>query len=170
LKKVTICCLTALLLICAIGYAVEPTTKPEETPIQRDLPPAQSEGGPLPFPEQMIVGNVTGSDGKPLGGVVVKLFANGQLVEVSHTTVSGSYEMRLPLNVEQDETVVMWFISTAGDLTPQVVVLKKSSAARNTSLFSPCTAEVRMRPQMRVDTRLVNESEFLSELKAKGCL
>jgi hypothetical protein len=118
----------------------------------------------------MVVGEVRGSDGRPIGGVMVKLFADGHLVEIAHTTSAGSYEMPLPLNVERDETVVIWFVSTTGSLLPQCIVLKKSSNARKASLFSECTHEVRMRPQMRVDVTLVTEGELVASLKVKDCL
>ena len=170
LKRIVLISCLILVIFWASGYAVEPTTKPEETTPQSELLRSREQGGPLPFPEQMVVGEVTGSTGKPIGGVTVKLFADGRLVEVGHTTSAGSYEMRLPLSVERDETVVMWFASTTGNLMPQCVVLKKSSSARKASLFSECTLEVKMRPQMRVDVTLMTESEMVASLKMKNCL
>jgi hypothetical protein len=120
----------------------------------------------------MVVGDVVGSDGNPIGGVMVKLFADGLLVEVGHTTAAGSFELRLPLSVERDETVVLWFMSTTGtaSLLPQCVLLKKSSKAGKANLFSECTSKVRMRPQMRVDVTMLTESELVASLKLKGCL
>jgi acyl CoA:acetate/3-ketoacid CoA transferase len=41
----------------------------------------------------------------------------------------------LPLNLEKDETVVIWFVSTTEPLMPQVIVLKQSSAAQANGLF-----------------------------------
>jgi hypothetical protein len=118
----------------------------------------------------MVAGEVSGSDGTELGGVAVKLFADGRLIELTHTSTSGAYEMPLPLSVEKDETVVLWFVPGTDNLMPQAVILKKSSRAGGADLFSGCTAEVRMRPQMRVDTRLLTDSEYVASLKATGCL
>ena len=170
LKPAVLVCCIALLAFHGLSHGVEPSTKPEETTRPTELPRPEAEGAPLPFPEQMVVGTVTDASGGPLGGVTVKLFADGKLVEIGHSSSAGSYEMRLPLNVEKDETVVMWFVPGTGDLMPQMVVLKKSSVASDNNLFSQCAVEVRMRSQTRVDVRLVNESELISSLKTKGCL
>jgi hypothetical protein len=130
----------------------------------------REEGGPLPFPEQMIVGDVKDSGGKPIGGVAIKLFADGRLVEIAHTTAAGSYEMRLPLSVEKDETVIMWFMAGTDQFLPQSVILKQSSSASRIRLFSECTMEAKMRPQMRVDATMMTESEVLASLKVKDCM
>jgi hypothetical protein len=101
---------------------------------------------------------------------MVKLFADGVRVDVTHTTATGAYELRLPLDVEADETVVLWFISTTGNLLPQTVILKKSSAAMKANIFSRCVPEIRMRPQTRADVKLMTEAELAEMLKTKGCL
>jgi hypothetical protein len=118
----------------------------------------------------MVAGEVTGSDGMPIGGVMIKLFADGQLIEIAHTTAAGSYEMKLPLSIEKDETVVIWFVAGTDNLLPQCVLLKESSAAGKANLFSECTPSVNMRPQMRVDMTLVTEAESVAALKVKDCL
>jgi hypothetical protein len=156
-------------LVWTCGYAAEPPEKPgETTPADRQL--RQEDGAPLAFPEQVISGTVTDYAGKALGGVVIKLFADGDLVRMAHTTSNGAFEMPMPLNIEKDETVVMWFVSTTEPLQPQFVVLKQSSEAKGNRLFSPCALSAKMRPQMRVDVRLLTENEEMAVLKGKGCL
>jgi hypothetical protein len=118
----------------------------------------------------MIVGKVMGSDDQPVGGVTIKLFANGLLTEISHTTSTGDYEIPLPLRIDQDETVVLWFIDSAGNYPPQNILIKKSSRAGDVSVFSGCTRDVRMRPQMRVDFKLMTDSELAASYKTRGCL
>ena len=159
-----------VLLLCSAAFAVDPDTSPQETTPQPDRQISTDEGAPRPFPEQMIVGKVTGSDGQPVGGVTVKLFANGLLTEVSHTTSAGDYEIPLPLRIDQDETVVLWFIESAGNYPPQNVLIKKSSRAENAAVFSGCTRDVRMRSQMRVDFKMMNDSELAASYKTRGCL
>lgn len=170
MKTPAILMIVVMLLLCSAALAVDPDTSPQETTPQPDLQQTHAEGAPHPFPEQMIVGVVTGSDEKPLGGVAIKLFADGRVVEVSHTTSAGDYEILLPLRVEEDETVVLWLIDTAGNYPPQEVVVKKSSRADGAGLFSGCIREVRMRPQMRVDVKLMTDSELLASYKSRGCL
>jgi hypothetical protein len=170
LKRLILISSVIFIAVCSAGHAVEPGSKSDETATSSDVSRRLDEGSPLPFPEQMVVGDVVGPDGKPLGGVMIKLFADGLLVDVGHTTSAGTYELRLPLSVERDETVVMWFVSTTGSVLPQCIVLKKSSQARKASLFSACIHEVRMRPQMRVDVTMMTESELVASLKMKDCL
>jgi hypothetical protein len=162
--------IATVLLLCSAALAVDPDTSPQETTPQPDRQLSTDEGAPRPFPEQMIVGKVTGSDDKPVGGVAVKLFADGLLVEVAHTTSAGDFEIPLPLRIDQDETVVLWFIDSAGNYPPQDMLIKKSSKAGHASLFSPCTRDARMRPQMRVDFKLMTDSELAASYKARGCL
>jgi hypothetical protein len=162
--------LLVLILFSSVAFAVDPETKPDETRRTSDLQRDSHEGAPLPFPEQMVAGEVRGPDDKDLGGVMVKLFADGRLIEVTHTTSAGAYEIRLPLSVEEDDTVVLWFIATTDNLLPQCVILKKSSAATRANIFSKCTPEVRMQPQIRVDVRMLTEGDLAASLKVKNCL
>jgi hypothetical protein len=164
--------LVSLVLVASLvlaSYAAEPPGKPTGAGNQPPIPPTPG-NAPLSFPEQMISGSVTDAGSKPLGGVAIKLFASGALVQVTHTTPSGAYELRVPLNLERDETVVLWFVSTTEPLMPQAIVLKQSGLARSAGLFSPCTRETKMRTQMRVDVKLLTESEAVASLRGKGCL
>jgi hypothetical protein len=170
MKTLTCLIFVAALLLCSAALAVDPDTGPEETTPPPDRQLTTDDGAPRPFPEQMIVGKVTGSDEEAVAGVTVKLFADGKIVEISHTTSAGDYEIPLPLRIDQDETVVLWFMDTTGMYPPQKVLIKKSSRADDASLFSRCTREVRMRPQMRVDFELVTESEMAAAYKSTGCL
>lgn len=171
MRRTLILTLPVFLVLISVGHAVEPATKTQETSRASVLQRTELEGGPLPFPEQMIAGDVTaGITDTPVGGVMVKLFADGRLVDIAHTSSTGAYDLRLPLNVEEDETVVLWFVATSGNYVPQCVVLKKSGDARKANVFSRCTLEVDMRPQMQVDVRLMTEGELVASLKAKDCL
>ena len=170
MKTRPILMILALLLLCSVALAVDPDTSPQESTPQPDLQRTEPEGAPRPFPEQMVVGVVTGSDDKPVGGVTVKLFADGKLIEVAHTTSAGDYETLLPLRIDEDETVVLWFIDTAGNYPPQEVLVKESSEAQEVGLFSDCVREVRMRPQMRVDVKLMTDSEMMASYRSSGCL
>lgn len=170
MKTLTWLAFAMALLLCSTALAVDPDTSPQETTPQPERRHTPDNGAPRPFPEQMIVGKVTGSDDKPVGGVAVKLFADGLLVEVAHTTSAGDYEIPLPLRIDQDESVVLWFMDSAGNFPPQKVLIKQSARAKDASLFSPCARTVRMRPQMRVDFKLMTESELAASYKTRGCL
>ena len=170
MKTLTWTVFAMVLLLCSAALDVDPETGAQETTPQTDRQITTNEGAPRPSPEQMIVGKVTGAEDKPVGGVAVKLFANGLLVEVSHTTSAGDYEIPLPLRVDNDETVVLWFMDSAGNYPPQNILIKKSARAKDASLFSACTRDVRMRPQMRVDFKLMTDSEMAASYKTRSCL
>jgi hypothetical protein len=170
MKTITYLVLAAVLLLCSEALAVEPESTPQETTPEPERQLTVDEGAPGPFPEQMIVGKVTASNDEPLGGVTVKLFADGRLVEVAHTTAAGDYEMPLPLSIDHDETVVLWFMETGGDYPLQEAVLKESSRASDAGLFSRCTRDAKMRPQMRVDFKMMTDSELAASYKTRGCL
>jgi hypothetical protein len=170
MKTLSLAVILVSVLLCSVALAVDPESTPQETKPPPDLQRTEPEGGPLPFPEQMIVGMVTGADDKPIGGVAIKLFADGRIVEVSHTTSAGDYEIPMPLDVEKDETVVIWFTDSAGTYPPQEVLIKESSKAREAHLISKCTRAVKMRPQIRVDIKLMTDSQLMDSYKASGCL
>jgi hypothetical protein len=171
MKRILILTLPVLLVMISVVHAVEPPSKNVETGPTSVLQRGEPQGGPLPFPEQMIAGDVTvGTPATPIGGVMVKLFADGRLIDVAHTTSGGAYDLRLPLDVEDDETVVIWFVATSGNYVPRCVLLKKSANARKANIFSRCMLEVEMRPQMQVDVRLMTADETLASLKDSGCL
>jgi hypothetical protein len=159
-----------VLSMAGTALAVDPSSAPQETTRRTETIRTAQEGGPLPFPEQMVAGEITDSNGTKLGGVTVKLFADGRLVEITHTTAAGSFEMRLPLSIEDDESVVLWFVDSSGNYRAQYVVLKESSAAASANLFSDCIPEVRMRPQTHVSAVMLTEEETVASLKSKGCL
>ena len=162
--------LLVLVLSCSMALAVDPETKPADTKTTSELQRTTPDGTALPFPEQMVAGEITDPDGAALAGVMVKLFSDGRLIEVTHSTATGAYDIRLPLNMDADETVVLWFIATTGNLPPQCVVLKKSEAATKANIFSRCTPEVKMKARTRVDVRMMAEGDLAERLKAKGCL
>ncbi len=166
--------LRSILLIVAVGifafeasYAAEPSQ--EQTP-QPTSPQGSQWGASMGFPEQILVGRVGDSKNNPIEGVMVKLFANGKLVGSTKTAASGDFELKVPLKLDADETVTIWFIPSTGNLMPKMVVLKQSAAAQKGGLFSPCIDQAKLSQQTRLDVRLLQEGEYIASLKAKGCL
>lgn len=171
MRRTLLLALPVIFILISVARAVDPVTKTEDTSRSSALQRTELEPGPLPFPEQMVAGEVTvGITDTPIGGVVVKLFADGRLIDVAHTTSTGAYVMRLPLSVEKDETVVLWFIATSGNYMPRCVVLKESVRAHKANIFSRCTLSADMRPRMQVDVRMMSESETVASLKNRDCL
>jgi hypothetical protein len=174
--RTSLICLVLIALLAFAAHAVEPAKGPDEQEPPRELQADQmlqteqdKTGTTAPFPRQFIVGKVTDIEGTGLRGTSVKLFANGELVESATTDPSGEYELDLPLNLEKDETVDVWFVPATDRYMMQCVVLKKSSVARQHRLFSSCVTEAPMHPQMRVDVSLMTEEQSLASIKARGC-
>jgi len=175
--RTTLTCLLLTAVLAFPAYAVDPATDPpdEQDTIrsprdQEMLDAAQGKTGTsLPFPRQFVVGRVTDLAGVGMAGTTVKLFADGELVESDRTSASGDFELDLPLNIETDETVVLWFVPGSDKYVMQAIVLKKSTVARQNGLFGRCTTEVEMGAQMTVSTALLTSDQMVESLKAKGC-
>jgi hypothetical protein len=166
----------AFLATCA--RAVDPPTAPpdqtDETVRSRQeqqmLDEAQTQSGTaLPFPKQFIMGRVTDSAGMGMGGCEVKLFADGEFIEADRSNPEGDFELNLPLNIETDETVVLWVVPLTDRYVMQCVVIKKSEVARNSRLFGPCAIEVSMEAQMRIEATVLTPEELAQSIKARGC-
>lgn len=173
----TLACLLLIAVLASAAYAVDPATGPrDEKEIIRtrqeqemlDAAEAQT-GTSAPFPRQFIIGQVTDLAGEGMGGTGVKLFADGELVGSRRTNSSGEFELDLPLNIEADETVVLWFVPGTDRYLMRAVVLKKSRVAAQNGLFGRCATEVEMEAQMRVDALLLTEEQTVEALKTKGC-
>ncbi len=175
--RMTLACLLLLAVLASCVYAVDPATDPseEQKPIrsrreQEIIDEARGRTGTsLPFAKQFISGRVTDAAGMGVRGATVKLFADGELVESDRTSSSGEFELNLPLNIEADETVVLWVVPSTDKYVMQCIVLKRSSAARQAGLFGPCAVEVPMQAQMEVEVSLLTGEELAKSVKARGC-
>ncbi len=175
--RTSLICLLLIAVLAFGAYAVDPAASPpdEQEPVRsnrdRDmLDTTQGQPGTsLPFPKQFVLGQVKDLTGAGMAGTAVKLFADGELVASSKASPTGEFELDLPLIIETDETVVLWFVPTTDRYLMQAVVLKKSTVARQNGLFGRCAAEVEMRAQMRVDATLLTEDQMVESIKARGC-
>lgn len=175
--RITLICLSLIAFLAFGAYAVDPASSPPDEPEpvrsgqdQQMLDEAQGKTGTsLPFPRQFVLGQVKDVSGVGVGGTSVKLFADGELVESARANAAGEFELDLPLNVETDETVVLWFVPTTDRYLMQCVVLKKSAVASQNGLFGRCAAQVDMQAQMSVEATLFTEDELVESVKARGC-
>jgi hypothetical protein len=173
----TLTCLSLIAVLATGAYAVDPATSPpdETEPVrsardQEMLDASQGKTGTsMPFPRQFVMGKVADATGAGMPGVTVKLFADGELVESDRANSSGEFELDLPLNMETDETVVLWFVPGTDQYLMKCIVLKKSAVASQMGMFGRCANEVEMQAQMRVDTSLLTEDQLVEFIKARGC-
>ena len=175
--RTTLACFLLIAVLAFAAYAVDPASSPPEEQSttrsrqeQQLLEAAQTQPGTAaPFPRQFIMGKVTDVAGAGMGGTGVKLFADGELVESGQTNSSGDFEIDLPINIETDETVVLWFVPSTDRYVMQCVVAKKSAVAKQYGLFGRCVTEAQLQAQMRVDVSMMTEDEAVAHIKAKGC-
>ena len=173
----TLICISLIAVLAGGAYAVDPATSPpdETEPVrsgqdQEMLDASQGQPGTsLPFPKQFVVGKVMDVTGAGMGGVTVKLFADGELVESSRANAAGEFEIDLPLHLETDETVVLWFVPATDRYLLSCVVLKKSTAARQMGMFGRCANEVPMQAQMTLNASLLTQDQLMESIKARGC-
>jgi hypothetical protein len=176
--RITLACLLTIAFLASYAQAVDPPSTPPETSDetvrsrqeQQMLDEAQAQTGTaLPFPKQFIMGKVSDAAGMGMGGCEVKLFADGEFIEADRTNAAGEFELNLPLNIETDETVVLWVVPPTDKYVMQCVVIKKSEVARNSRLFGPCAVEVSMEAQMRIEATVLTPEELAQSIKARGC-
>lgn len=175
--RITLACLLAIAFLASNAQATDPLSPPPEEKEsvrsrqeQQMHDEAQTQSGTaLPFPKQFIMGKVTDAAGTGIAGTEVKLFADGEFVEEDRTSPSGDFELNLPLNIETDETVVLWVVPPTDRYVMQCVVIKKSEVARTSRLFGPCAIEVEMKEQMRVEVSLLTADELIQSIRSRGC-
>lgn len=175
--RITLACLLAIAFLASYAHATDPASPPPEDKEgvrsrqeQQMHDEAQTQSGTaLPFPKQFIIGKVTDAAGAGVGGTEVKLFADGEFVEEDRTNSSGEYELNLPLNIEADETVVLWVVPPTDKYVMQCIVIKKSQVAISSRLFGPCAIEVAMKEQMRVEVSLLTAEELIQSIRSRGC-
>ncbi|UCF79320.1 MAG: carboxypeptidase regulatory-like domain-containing protein, partial [Candidatus Eiseniibacteriota bacterium] len=61
--------------------------------------------------ETSISGSVSDQTQNPMSGVMVKLFVDGLNVASATTDLAGSYELRYPIDVGKDKTVMLWYVT-----------------------------------------------------------
>jgi hypothetical protein len=169
MRKPLIGLLTVVLLLVAadIARAVPPPDQqpPEQT--ARSEPPQflrPIEG------ETSIGGLVSDQMKNPMSGVQVKLFVDGLNVASVPTDLAGAYNLRYPIDIGKDKTVVLWYVASETDWVPKAVVLHESRAALSARLISSCIPRVQVKPFLEFNVQMVDVSTRNRQVAQSGCL
>lgn len=111
-------------------------------------PPRHSRRDPGALPQQgesaglQVGGRVVDADGQPLGGIVVKMFANGMIISSATTTPDGSFEIEGNPQIGGNNTTTLWFQGQGDRFLPTGVILALGSVAAEKKLYPDCTRTV----------------------------
>ena len=156
-----------LLLATTAVLAVPPPGQrpPEETKVQEApefLRPIEG--------ETSISGLVDDQTKNPMPGVKVKLFVDGLLVISTVTDQAGAYNLRYPIDIGKDRTVMLWYVAPGTEWVPKAVVLHESRAAIAAHLISTCIPRVQVRPYLEFNVQIVDVQTRSKQIANSGCL
>jgi len=117
-----------------------------------------------------LSGRVTGTDGKGLAGVAVKLFEEGFLLAETATAGDGSYRLEVGYLADSDWTLMVWFVPPDADLVPEIVILRESLKSQELGLWSGCLPRIDLQPVMSFDALLVDEEQKLEQMSRMDCV
>jgi hypothetical protein len=117
-----------------------------------------------------FAGNVLDVADRPIAGVQVKLFLDGQLAGTSVTDGLGHYDLKVPYDAAADITVLLWFVAPDHLLTPKELVIRESKASRENGLISPCVPRADLLPGRQFRVYLFDSQSRNKELSELNCL
>jgi hypothetical protein len=163
--------LLASILVLAgvtVAYAVPPTGG--ET-LEQQTKQQQSHDFIRPIEGQTsISGLVSDQYKKPLTGAQVKLFVDGIMVASVIADAGGFYNLKYPIDIGKDKTIVLWYVAPTSDWVSKAVVLKESKAALAAGLISPCIPRVDVKPFLEFNVQMVDVATRNKQLAQSGCL
>lgn len=92
------------------------------------------------MPAVDVEGRVVDASGRPLGGVLVKAFADGLISGSATSDTDGSFRLAATLvETSGKGSAVLWFDSPRDEHLDALVVLWTGDAAKAAGVFPPCT-------------------------------
>ncbi|KPJ61352.1 MAG: hypothetical protein AMJ46_01185 [Latescibacteria bacterium DG_63] len=169
MRKPLIGLLTVVLLFVAIDIA-RAVPPPEQQP-----PEQTTRAEPPQFlrpieGETSIGGMVMDQTQNPMSGVQVKLFVDGLNVASTTTDLAGSYDLRYPIDIGKDKTVILWYVAPGTEWVPKAVVLHESRAAISARLISSCIPRVQVNPFLEFNVQMVDVATRNKQIAKSGCL
>ena len=107
---------------------------------------------------------------RPLSGVQVKLFIDGQLAATVSTDVAGHYDLQSSYDPGADVTALLWFVAPDRSLMPKELVLRESKGSRENALISPCVPRADFLPGKQFRVYLFDLPSRNKELAELNCL
>jgi len=165
---------TFLMSFClapGISFAAPPTTPPVADQFSQPPPRVQEFQG-IGIDRRLAVfsGNVLDVNDRPVVGVQVKLFLDGQLAGTATTDGTGFYDIKAPYDASADITALLWFVAPDHSLAPKELVLKESRASKENGLISPCVPRADLIPGRQFRVYLFDSQSRNKELAELNCL
>jgi hypothetical protein len=117
-----------------------------------------------------FAGTVLDIGDRPISGVEVKLFVEGQLTGSALTDGSGFYDIRAPYDPSADATVLLWYVAPERSLMPKEIVIQESKASVAAGLISRCVPRAPLTPGRQFRVYLFDPESRNKELAELNCL
>ena len=166
--------LAFLLLAAGTAHAAPPGspggsgTTTDATQYQRPLQEYQSLG--IDRRRTSFAGTVLDVGDRPIPGVEVKLFVDGQLTGSAVTDGNGFYDIRAAYDTSADATAILWYVAPERSLMPKEIVVKESRASVAAGLISRCVPRATLTPGKQFRVYLFDPESRNKELAELNCL
>ena len=117
-----------------------------------------------------FAGTVLDVSDRPVPGVQVQLFVDGQVAGSGTTDGNGFYDIRVPYDSNADATVILWYVAPERLLMPKEIVLKESKASAAAGLISRCVPRATVTPGKQFRVYLFDPESRNKELAELDCL
>ncbi len=117
-----------------------------------------------------FTGTVLDVNDRPVSGVQVKVFSDGQELAAGITDGSGVYDMRSAYDPTADATVLLWFYAPERALMTKEIVLHESRSSAANGLISRCVPRATLTPGRQFRVYLFDPSSRNKELAELDCL
>lgn len=117
-----------------------------------------------------FAGTVLDVSDRPIAGVQVQLFVDGQVAGSAMTDGNGFYDIRAPYESSSDATVLLWYVAPERSLMPKEIVLKESKASAAAGLISRCVPRATITPGRQFRVYLFDPESRNKELAELDCL
>jgi hypothetical protein len=117
-----------------------------------------------------FTGTVLDVNDRPVSGVQVKVFSDGQELVSGTTDGSGVYDLRAPYDPTSDATVLLWFAAPEHGLMTKEIVIHESRTSVANGLISRCIPRAPLTPGRQFRVYLFDPTSRNKELAELECL
>ncbi|HEU4941306.1 MAG TPA: carboxypeptidase-like regulatory domain-containing protein [Candidatus Eisenbacteria bacterium] len=117
-----------------------------------------------------FTGTVLDVNDRPVSGVQVKVFVDGQELVSGTTDGSGVYDLRAPYDASSDATVLLWFAAPEHSLMTKEIVIHESRTSVANGLISRCIPRAPLTPGRQFRVYLFDPASRNKELAELDCL
>jgi hypothetical protein len=117
-----------------------------------------------------FAGMVLDVNDRPIGGVQVKLFIDGEVAGRAVSESNGYYDLRAAYDPSDDVTVLLWFVAPDRALMPKELVIQESKSSRANGLISKCVPRASLSPGRQFRIYLFDVESRNKELAESGCI